>query len=287
MLRQNESKLIMKNITAEAFFEARNAVREQAPLIHCITNPISINDCANAVLALGAKPIMAEHPKEVCGITAIAKALAVNLGNITDARAESIMLSGHQARAMEIPSVIDVVGTACSPFRMELAQRFIRECTPAVVKGNLSEVKAIAGADYEAKGIDAGIHDMVSSANQRGLHEAAVLVKNYAASIHAVVMASGAVDIISDGRTVYFVENGAAELAKVTGTGCMLNVITGTYLSVTEPLIAAVLSAVTLGICGETADSSHGTGSYRTELMDALSTLEQGTLAERMKVRYS
>lgn len=275
----------MTNITAEAFFEVRNAVQEQSPLIHCITNPISINDCANAVLALGAKPIMAEHPKEVCGITAIAKALAVNLGNITDARAESIILSGNQARQMGIPCVIDVVGTACSPFRMELAQRFIRECVPAVVKGNLSEVKAMAGADYEAKGIDAGKHDMVSFSNEKGLYDAAVLVKNYAASIHAVVMASGAVDIISDGGTVYFVENGTAELAKVTGTGCMLNVITGTYLSVTEPLIAAVLSAVTLGICGETADSRHGTGSYRVGLMDALSALEQEMLAERMRVQ--
>lgn len=102
--------------------KAKEAVISQAPLIHCITNPISINDCANVVLALGAKPIMAEHPKEVHEITALAKALAVNLGNITDARAESIFISGGVAKNAQIPCVIDVVGAACSALRMELAQ---------------------------------------------------------------------------------------------------------------------------------------------------------------------
>ena len=110
----------------EKMKKAKEAVISQAPLIHCITNPISINDCANVVLALGAKPIMAEHPKEVHEITALAKALAVNLGNITDARAESIFISGGVAKNAQIPCVIDVVGAACSALRMELAQRFIR-----------------------------------------------------------------------------------------------------------------------------------------------------------------
>ena len=128
----------------EKMKKAKEAVISQAPLIHCITNPISINDCANVVLALGAKPIMAEHPKEVHEITALAKALAVNLGNITDARAESIFISGGVAKNAQIPCVIDVVGVACSALRMELAQRFIRECAPCVIKGNLSEIKALA-----------------------------------------------------------------------------------------------------------------------------------------------
>ena len=132
----------------EKMKKAKEAVISQAPLIHCITNPISINDCANVVLALGAKPIMAEHPKEVHEITALAKALAVNLGNITDARAESIFISGGVAKNAQIPCVIDVVGAACSALRMELAQRFIRECAPCVIKGNLSEIKAQRGWNF-------------------------------------------------------------------------------------------------------------------------------------------
>lgn len=269
----------------KAFQRARAAVKETSPLIHCITNPISINDCANAVLALGAKPIMAEHPKEVEGITEIAKALAVNLGNITDARAESIFLSGKKAAESRILSVIDVVGAACSPFRMELAQTFIRECTPAVVKGNLSEIKAIAGASYETLGIDVSPQDAVSGENRKALNRAAELVKNYAKSAGAVVTASGAIDIISDGQEVYLIENGRPEMANVTGTGCMLNVMIGTYLSVANPLTAALLATVTLGVSGEIADSSHGTGSYRVGLMDALSTLGDKTLETKMKIR--
>lgn len=269
----------------QAFCEARRIVQAESPLIHCITNPISINDCANAVLALGAKPIMAEHPKEVGNITAVSAALAVNLGNITDARAESIFLSGKMAADKGIRSVIDVVGITCSDFRMELAKRYIDECSPSVIKGNLSEIKAVAGAEFESVGIDVSIKDAVTKEDEAAVREAAVLVKNYAMSAGAVVTASGAVDIISDGNEVYLVENGMPELARVTGTGCMLNVITGTYLSAAKPVTAAVLAAVTLGVCGELADKAKGMGTYRVSLIDKLSTLDDKTLEQKMRVK--
>lgn len=169
----------------EKMKKAKEAVISQAPLIHCITNPISINDCANVVLALGAKPIMAEHPKEVHEITAFAKALAVNLGNITDARAESIFISGGVAKNAQIPCVIDVVGAACSALRMELAQRFIRECAPCVIKGNLSEIKALAGVDSAAQGIDVGQKDSVNGKDTQKLQKTGQLVCSYAKKAHA------------------------------------------------------------------------------------------------------
>ena len=255
--------------------KAKEAVISQAPLIHCITNPISINDCANVVLALGAKPIMAEHPKEVHEITAFAKALAVNLGNITDARAESIFISGGVAKNAQIPCVIDVVGAACSALRMELAQRFIRE----------SEIKALAGVDSAAQGIDVGQKDSVNGKDTQKLQKTGQLVCSYAKKAHAVAMASGAVDIISDGSQVWFVKNGVAELSKVTGTGCMLNVITATYLSVTDPLTACLLSAGTLGICGELADKSRGMGTYHIELINQLSTLSDAQLEQYLQIQ--
>lgn len=264
-----------------SFLAARSAVRERSPLIHSITSPIAINDCANAVLALGAKPIMAEHPAEAAQITAMAQALTVSLANITDVRAESIMLSGKVR-----PAVIDVVGVACSPFRMELARRFVRECHPAVVKGNASEIRAMAGVCFGSSGIDVSRADAVTKDCKESMLHMANILKEYAASIHAVVMASGEVDMIAaaDGTTVYFVENGTADMANVTGTGCVLTCITGVYLSVTDPVTASVLAAVTMGIAGEMADRSHGLGSYHIGLIDALSTMTDAQLTERMQV---
>lgn len=274
-------RLLTNRPLAGRFLAARQAVRENSPLIHSITSPIAINDCANAVLALGAKPIMAEHPAEVAQITGMAQALTVSLANITDARAESIMISGKVK-----PAVIDVVGVTCSPFRMELAKRFVEECHPAVIKGNVSEIRAMAGVDFGASGIDVSRADAVAKDNRESQLQMADLMKRYAASVQAVVMASGEVDIIAaaDGETVYFVENGTADMAKVTGTGCMLTCITGVYLSVTDPVTASVLAAVTLGIAGEKADSSRGLGSYHIGLMDALSTLTDDQLMELMQV---
>lgn len=276
----------MENIE-KRFRAARTAVLAQEPLIHCITNPISINDCANAVLALGGRPIMAEHPAEVCGITARSKALAVNLGNITDARAQSIILSGKTASQAGIASVIDVVGTACSPFRMTLAQEYIAGCRPAVIKGNVSEIKAVAGEKNDAAGIDVGAADAVTRNNRASLTAAMAVVKAYAKTTGAVVLASGEIDFISDGNQVFCVENGTRALTRVTGTGCMQNVIIGTFLSVTDALTAALLAAAVLGVCGEIADDGSGTGTFRTGLMDALSLLTDRQLEEKMKItRY-
>ena len=120
-------------------------IRQEAPLIHCITNPISINDCANILLAIGARPIMAEHPKEVAEITAIAKALALNLGNITDARMESMQIASHAAHRLHIPAVIDLVGIACSSLRLDYARKLISQYPPAIIKGNISELRTLLG----------------------------------------------------------------------------------------------------------------------------------------------
>jgi len=147
--------------------DVKGKIDSQSPLIHCITSPIAINDCANAVLALGAKPIMAEHPLEVENITLMSKSLAVSLANITDARAESIMISGKAACKAGIPSVIDLVGVTCSKMRADLAKKYITQCRPAVIKGNVSEIKAVCGMGFDAAKenyvnmVEAGILDPV------------------------------------------------------------------------------------------------------------------------------
>ena len=132
----------------------KDSVRTAAPLVHCITNPISINDCANAVLALGAKPIMAEHPLETADIAASAEALCVNLGNITDVRLEGITAAAQSANKNNVPIIIDAVGVTCSSLRKRFCLDFINKFKPDIIKGNAAEIKALAGESFAAKGIN-------------------------------------------------------------------------------------------------------------------------------------
>lgn len=143
----------------EEIYQIRSAVQEKAPLIHCITNPISIHDCANVVLAAGGRPMMAEHPAEVEEITATARALALNLGNITDARKASILIAGKAAMRREIPVILDMVGIGCSHFRKEITEEFLGQRIPGaplILKGNMSELKALAGGGCSVSGVGCG-----------------------------------------------------------------------------------------------------------------------------------
>ena len=272
----------------EEILKTGRILRERNPLIHCITSPIAINDCANAVLAVGARPICAEHPAEVRGITAISAALGVTLANITDARAESLMLSGDEARKRGLRSVIDVVGVNCSPFRMELAKRFVRECRPAVIKGNLSEIRALAGASFGNCGIDTADEDQVSKDHPGSLERTGEILKNLAREAGAVVLASGITDVLTDGNVTIAVSNGVSDMARVTGTGCILNCLTAAFLSAAEtPLDAAAYAVLLMGIAGETAlpERAKGLGSYHVALIDAISALETEQLREKMKIQ--
>lgn len=254
-------------------------LKEECPLIHCITNPISINDCANIVLAAGAKPIMAEHPDEVAEITAVSNALAVNLGNITDARMKSMMISGMTAKARGINVVIDIVGTACSRMRLEYAKDYIEKVKPQIVKGNISELKALKCMANNACGIDVGAEDAAMD-----LEQIILFLKELALEYNTIIMASGKVDYITDGKEVYAVYNGSPRMAQVTGTGCMLNVLTASFMAVCEPLQAAVSAAVVLGVCGELADNSQGIGSYHIGLLDSVSELTNEQIVEKARV---
>lgn len=257
----------------------RHEIRLEKPLIHCITNHISINECANAVLAVGAKPIMAEHPAEVAEITACAKALAVNLGNINDARMESMIISGKTAFKNNIPSVIDAVGVACSAFRLAFAKRFIEECHPSVIKGNMSEIKALCGVESGAQGIDVGEQDIVTDDNTGS---SIALLKSLALKTGSVVAATGAVDIITDGEATYLVRNGCEMLSMITGTGCMLNVLIASFISKRNIIGGTVLATAYMGVCGELAENTKGAGTFRTLLLDSLCSVSDDTFAKRI-----
>ena len=270
-----------------------------ADLIHCITNPISMMMCANAVLSLGAKPIMAEHPLEVQEITETAQALLLNLGNISDSRMEAMSISFDTAMVKEIPIVLDSVGVACSKLRrkyaLELMERWKEKLETGnangkvlLVKGNYSEIVALVDPEYRGKGVDA----------QGGLDAEYVLDKamKLAGQYQVLVLASGARDIVTDGCKVFFADNGDPKMGTITGTGCMLGAICARFLARADSsdsekdgctfenkFFMAVCNACSFfGIAGEEAAQKApiGSGSFLIALMDSISILNEEVKCE-------
>lgn len=259
-----------------AIHNIRKAVRERQPLIHCITNPISINQCANAILAIGARPMMAEHPKEVSEITRTAQALMLNLGNITDARMKSILLSAQSAREQNIPFLLDVVGIACSSLRREYVKDLLNAVVPTVIKGNYSEIQALYWASYRSSGVDAD-----SGLDIHTIDHTAI---SLARKLGTIILASGKADIVTDGKRLYHIHNGTSQLSQVTGTGCLQGALCAAYLSAKPSLDAVITGCAVLGICGEIARTDRGTGTFLSHLMDSLSTLTDAELKEKLKL---
>ena len=244
----------------------------KSSVVHCITNTVTVNDCANAVLAIGARPVMAEHPRETAQITAAAGALLINTGSLTDSKIAAMKASARSAKEHNVPFVLDCVGIASSDVRYETVKELLEINTPDIIKGNASEITALC------KGImsDSGVDSTASSADEAA-------ARAFAEQHGAVVVVTGEVDIITDGTNTVHVKNGCDMLTKVTGTGCMLGCIIASVLTVADKFGAAVYAAAIMGICGETADTSHGTGTFRVSLMDNLSTITDKEISEKIR----
>lgn len=260
----------------EKILMLKSAVKAAKPLVHCITNPISINQCANAVLAVGGRPIMAEHPLEVGEITGASSALVLNLGNITDVRMESVKISAAVAKEKGIPIILDPVGVACSSLRRNFAKELMSTYTPDLVKGNYSEINALYSSEYSSSGVDTDSHldtlHMVSVSNQ------------LAADYGTVVLTSGQADIVTDGKVTFLIHNGTPQLAGITGTGCMLGAVCGCYFSAATDISSAVAACVHLGISGELSETGTGSGSFAVNLIDKLSVLSDDDITEYIRV---
>jgi hydroxyethylthiazole kinase len=250
--------------------DIRSALKQNTPLIHCITNPISINQCANVILSAGARPMMAEHPEEAAEITKTAGAVMLNLGNLTDVRKQSMLISAAQAKQSGTAFILDICGAACLPTRREYALRLINTSLPTVIKGNYSEIMALADDSYSSTGVDADKKLTLQAVSQ----SAGELAKKLA----AVILASGETDIITDGTSTAYVHNGCAQLGSVTGTGCMQGALCAAYLSAANGFDAAAAASVVFGICGQLAQTQKGSGSFMVNLLDALSTVDGGTI---------
>lgn len=248
-------------------------IHKQNALIHCITNPISINDCANLILAFGAKPIMAAHPKEVEAITRNSQALALNLGNFDDVRGQAMLKSAQCAFTNQIPFILDLVGVACSLLRLDFAKELVQKTCPTVLKGNISECKAFYGLTSHASGVDA------DQADQEDVYVSAKWLKDLAKHWGCIVVCSGKVDIITDGNQTALIRNGCEMLQWVTGTGCMLNVAIATFLAVMDPWKACISATCYYERAAEKV-IARGPGSFHAQLFDEIYQLSEADEAQ-------
>ena len=246
-------------------------VRKKCPLIHNITNYVTANDCANVVLACGASPIMADEKDEVADITAICAGLNINMGTISKPKIESMLIAGKKANELHHPIVLDPVGVGISKLRRDTAMQFLQEIQFTVIRGNVSEIKKLALGIGTEKGVDAA--DCITEEN---MDEIVAFAKVFAKETEAIVVLTGAVDIVADGQKAYCIRNGHPMMSSITGTGCQLSAMIAAYISANpENLFIAVVAAVSaMGYAGEIAyarlSELDGNATYRTHIIDAI-----------------
>ena len=276
----------MMDVSAEDIWDLWMKIQEERPVIHCITNVITINDCANILLAAGASPTMAHHPLEAAEVTAGCGSLVCNLGATENF--EAMLAAGRRAAELAHPVVLDPVGVAGSSFRRGLCFEFMNQVKPSCIRGNLSEIRALAGNTCTAVGVDAAKEDVLQADN---LEKHADFVREFALKSGMLVIASGETDLISDGISVYGVHNGSKMMSRITGSGCMASSLLGAFLAVCRDNLmeAAAASCAVMGICGElagrkTRELRAGTGTYRTQLIDAVSLLKKSQIKEMLRI---
>lgn len=262
--------------------------RLKAPLVHNITNYVTVNDCANILLACGASPIMADDENEVEEITSLCNALVINIGTLNERTIKSMIKAGKKANALGHPVVLDPVGAGASALRTSTAFQLIKEVRFAVIRGNISEIKTVSMGSGTTKGVDADVSDAVTQDN---IEEAIRFAKGLSAKTGAVIAITGAIDIVADSTRAYVIRNGHPLMSKITGAGCMLTTVIAAYCAANpEDMTAATAAAVSaMGLCGEMAyekvqDEKSGTSSYRTYLIDSMSNMDGETLQGGMKL---
>ncbi len=268
----------MNQITTDVV-KAIAAVRNKTPLVHNITNYVTVNDCANAVLAIGASPIMADDILEAADIAAISSALVINIGTLNQRTIASMVAAGKRANELGIPVVLDPVGAGASALRNATVKTLLEQVRMNIIRGNISEVGFLAGLQVATKGVDAAESDAGN--------DAAAVAKAVAARFHCVAAITGAVDVISDGTRVVKIHNGHPMLSKVTGTGCMATSLVGSFAGATDAFTAAVAGIASMGIAGELAYEKAGqlgTGSFHIAIIDALSMLNADLIEKRAKL---
>ncbi|PLX99554.1 MAG: hydroxyethylthiazole kinase [Desulfuromonas sp.] len=251
------------------------ALRLQTPLVHNITNFVVMNNTANALLAIGAAPVMAHAVEEVEEMVGIASALVINIGTLSPAWIEAMEKAMKAAAAREIPIVFDPVGAGATTYRTATCRRLLDAAAPTIIRGNASEIMALFDAGVTTRGVD-------SSADGTDAKTAAeALAKAY----DCVVVVSGATDLITDGERHLLVLNGHPLMPRVTGLGCTASALVGAFAAANpDPLLASASAMAVMGVCGElAAELSAGPGTLQLHLLDTFYSLTREQLAERLK----
>ncbi len=266
-----------------------NNVHKQTPLVHCITNAVTMNDCANILLACGASPIMADDIREVEEITAICSALYLNIGTLNSQTVDAMMLAGKKSNELGHPIVFDPVGAGASSLRTSVTLELIENVKCSVIRGNVSEIKSITkGVGAATKGVDVGQEDIVT---ENEIADTVILAQDLSKRTGAVIAVTGEIDIVADSQSAYTIRNGHVLMKKVTGTGCMLTAIIAAFCGANpNQLLNATATAVcAMDICGELAykkmlDNCAGTSSFRNYIIDEMSNISPSTLSKYAKL---
>lgn len=265
----------------QSCINALEKVKRKKPLIHNITNYVTVNDCANAILAIGGSPVMADEDAEVEQMTSLASCLVINMGTPNERTVAAMVKAGRKANRIGVPVVFDPVGVGATEYRNLTAGKILAEVQVAVIRGNMSEIKYLSGLTVQTKGVD-------SIAEETGAAEAA---KSFAAKMKCVVAATGKIDIVTDGKRVGLIANGHLLLTGVTGTGCMSSALTGAYCGAEEDyFIAAMAGIMTMGLAGELAQRSlragEGAGTFRIRIIDKIAALNEELIRKEGRISF-
>lgn len=259
-------------------------LRNQNPLVHNMTNYVTVNDCANITLAVGGSPLMADDIGEVEDIVSISQALYLNVGTLNERTVASMIVAGQKANSLGTPVILDPVGAGASELRNKAIGRILETVDVAVVKGNVSELKALLSNHRHSGGVDALESDLVT---ENSLTESISYAKNASKLLGAIVVITGPIDIVADSQTAYAVYNGHPMMTKITGTGCMTgSLVSAACAANQDRLLESSAVAVSLmGLAGERAYEkvtrlNEGTGSFRRYLIDEVSQMTDALLKE-------
>ena len=268
-------------------------IREKNALTHCITNSVTINDCANAVLAIGGSPFMAEDAEELEEVVTIADVLVINIGKLSKTQIESMKISAKKANETNTPIILDPVGVGVTNLRNQTTLDLIENYDITAIRGNISEIKAIAklvgvlDESNTAKGVDVNADDIITEDNLKDNGE---LIKELASKLNTTILASGPIDILTDGEVIIAIDNGDDMMPLITGSGCMLSSIVGSCIGGSNPLEGTLIAILAMNLAGEKArakveERDEGTGSFRTYLIDYLYKTNAESLVNESNIK--
>lgn len=261
-------------------------VRKNKPLVHNITNYVTVNDVANVLLACGGSPIMSDDSQEVEDITSICGGLNINIGTLNKNTIPSMLIAGKTANKLGHKVLLDPVGAGASKLRTDIANQLLKEIKFDVIRGNISEIKTLMLGNGTTKGVDADVADKVAEDN---IDDIIRKLKNFSAAMGSIIVVTGEIDLVCNNEKCFVIRNGRAEMSSITGTGCQLSGMLTAFLVANsyDMFTAAAAAVCTMGLAGEIGWSrmkiGDGNATYRNRIIDAIYNMDGKTLEEGAK----